>query len=289
MMDYYVVCKEISKIHKAAGDEEVRALIGIDLGIEKGEMVAIVGSTGAGKSSLLNLLGGLDRPDSGELTVGGENLKKFTDNQLTQYRLNKVGFVWQNVSRNLVPYRNVLDNIQLPMELAGKLGRNERFERAKELLKAVQMEEFQEKRLEELSGGEQQRVAIAVALSNKPALLLADEPTSSLNERLALEVVELINKIRKDKNLTVVMVTHDQRVAEVADRLLTLRDGRLAERVGEVVGTEVKPEQRWTENGDLILPDKVKEYLRGAKDIQFALDEKGVWIERVDLIDTNHR
>jgi ABC-type lipoprotein export system ATPase subunit len=184
----YINCKNVVKAY-SVGDHEIVALRGIDFTMARGEMVAIVGPSGAGKSSLLNLLGGLDTPTAGRLTVGDTNLIDLKGHRLADYRLRQVGFVWQQVSRNLLPHRSAFRNVALPMTLAG-IGWRERRRRTKELLAAVDMTEHAHKRPTQLSGGQQQRVAIAVALANHPQVLLADEPTGALDHRSALQVLD---------------------------------------------------------------------------------------------------
>lgn len=167
-----LTCANLVKIYRIAG-REVVALQGLDLVVHRGEMLGIVGPSGAGKSTLLNILGGLDRPSAGRVTVNGQDLAKLSDAGLDRYRRQQVGFVWQQPARNLVPYLSVADNVALPLALGGRSGRHQRA-RVAELLAAVGLAQRQRHRLAELSGGEQQRVAIAVALANGPALLLAD-------------------------------------------------------------------------------------------------------------------
>ena len=191
-------------------------------------MVAIIGPSGAGKSSLLNLLGGLDTPTAGQLIVDGVNVLELKGRKLVNYRLRQVGFIWQQVERNLLGHRTALGNVALPMALAG-LGVLERRRRAHELLEGVGLKDHMHKRPAALSGGQQQRVAIAVALANHPGLLLADEPTGALDRENAEQVMGLLNDLRQRLGLTILMVTHDMKIASYADRVLTLRDGGLGE------------------------------------------------------------
>src|SRR5688572_20759066 len=196
--------------------------------MQQGELVAIIGPSGAGKSSLLNLLGGLDTPTAGQLTMDGQDLLALKGRRLAEYRLKKVGFVWQQVERNLFAHRTALQNVTLPMTLAGTPIWKRR-KRAKELLAAVDIADQARKHPAQLSGGQQQRVAIAVALANQPQLLLADEPTGSLDRQNAAQVMRLLADLREKFGLTVLMVTHDMEVANYADRVLTLRDGALGQ------------------------------------------------------------
>ena len=197
---------------------------GLDLEIDAGEVMAIIGSSGSGKSTLLNILGGLDRPSAGTVEVGGADLLKFTPQDLVRYRRETVGFVWQNSARNLVPYLSAVENVEVPMLLARR-GRRRR-QRAMELLEQVGVAHRARNRLTELSGGEQQRVAIAVALANDPPLLLADEPTGNVDSATASRLLETFRHVNRDLGITVVVVTHDRAVAQSVERVVAIRDGR---------------------------------------------------------------
>jgi putative ABC transport system ATP-binding protein len=266
----YINCKQVVKVYKIPSSEIV-ALKGIDFSMEKGELVAIIGPSGAGKSSLLNLLGGLDRPTAGKLTVDGQNLLEFKARELAHYRLHRVGFVWQQVERNLMPNRNSIRNVTLPMMLAGTAPWKRR-ERAKELLAAVGLGEHLRKYPGQLSGGQQQRVAIAVALANNPPMLLLDEPTGSLDRKSGRQVMELVNGLRKDYNLTVLMVTHDMEVADYADRVLTLRDGALGQDLSGAEDAALKVD----DVGRVALPDGARSYLYEAARIAVEVRPEGV-------------
>lgn len=226
-MGAYIQCKQVVKVYKV-GIHEIVALKGIDFEMEQGEMVAIIGPSGAGKSSLLNLLGGLDTPTAGQLVVDGVNLLDLKGGALAEYRLKRVGFVWQQIERNLLPHRSALRNVALPMMLAG-VPPWRRGKAAAELLDAVGLAEHRHKRPAQLSGGQAQRVALAVALANRQPLLLADEPTGALDRKTAHQVMELLQDLRARYRLTVLMVTHDMEMAAYADRVLTLRDGALGQ------------------------------------------------------------
>lgn len=195
--------------------------------LNNGELVAVQGPSGCGKTTLLNLVGGIDRPTAGRIEVDGTNIVDYSDADLVRYRRNQVGFVFQFF--NLVPTLTAEENIQLPMRLAGKSGR-ERDARAKELLKLIGLEKRGLHRPDELSGGEQQRIAIATALANDPSLLLADEPTGELDTKTGHEVLELFRCLNDDFKKTILVVTHDQRVANIAHRILQIEDGKI---VGE--------------------------------------------------------
>jgi ABC-type lipoprotein export system ATPase subunit len=214
-------CENLVKIYKTS-DLEVVALQGLDLTIEQGELTAIIGNSGSGKSTLLNMLGGLDRPSAGRLWVDGKDMLKFSERELTQYKKETVGFVWQNKARNLIPYLTARENVEIPILLKGRRKRL----RALELLEAVGMSHRRDNRLEQLSGGEQQRVAIAIALANHPKLLLADEPTGSVDTKTAALIMELFNRLNRELGLTIVIVTHDQRLAKQVGRVVAIRDGR---------------------------------------------------------------
>jgi putative ABC transport system ATP-binding protein len=205
------------------GPSVVSAVDGIDLEIGRGEAVALVGPSGSGKSTLLNLLGGLDRPTTGEIWVDGENIAKTPARRLVMHRRERVGFVFQ--SFNLLPHRTALENVEVPLTIAG-LPRAERRERARQLLERVGLGARTTHRPNQLSGGEQQRVAIARSLANEPGILLADEPTGNLDSATGEEVLRLLLDLNAG-GLTLIIVTHDANVASVADRIVRLRDGKV--------------------------------------------------------------
>lgn len=214
-------CENLVKIYKVS-DLEVVALQGLDLHVDTGELMAIIGNSGSGKSTLLNMLGGLDRPTAGSLIIDGKDLLKITEKELVRYKRESVGFVWQNNARNLIPYLTAQENVELPILLQGRRKR----ERAIELLEAVGLSHRRNNRLNQLSGGEQQRVAIAIGLANQPKLLLADEPTGSVDTRMANQIVDLFRDLTRSMGLTVVIVTHDQLLANKVDRVVAIRDGK---------------------------------------------------------------
>lgn len=222
----YIVCDNLVKIYKVA-NLEVVALQGLDLVVTRGEMLGIVGASGSGKSTLLNILGGLDRPSAGRIWVEGNDLLKFTDIALDRYRREKVGFVWQQSARNLIPYLTALENVELPMTLAGQSGKGKR-KRAVELLDTVGLGDRMKHSLSELSGGEQQRVAIAVSLANNPTLLLADEPTGEVDEATSLTIYDTLKSLNKTLHLTTLIVSHDPGIAHHVDRVVAIRDGKTA-------------------------------------------------------------
>jgi putative ABC transport system ATP-binding protein len=222
--DALIVCDNLVKIYKIA-NLEVFALQGLDLVVKRGELLGIIGASGSGKSTLMNILGGLDRPSAGRIWVDGYDLLKMSDLALDGYRRSKVGFVWQQGGRNLVPYLNAVENVMLPMTLAGVTGRRKR-RRAEELLEAVGLESRRHHYLHQMSGGEQQRVAIAVALANDPSLLLADEPTGEVDSATALLIYQTFQKLTSDFGLTTLIVSHDPTIARHVHRVVAIRDGR---------------------------------------------------------------
>ena len=213
--------KDLRKVY-GTGDTAVRALDGVDLTIEHGEFVAIVGTSGSGKSTLLHMLGGLDRPTSGSVLVDGKDIFSFKDEALTIFRRRKIGFVFQ--SYNLVPVLNVQENIVLPIQLDGR-----RVDKAfvRQIVRTLGLEERLEALPSQLSGGQQQRVAIARALAAAPAIILADEPTGNLDSRTSQDVLGLLKITSQKFSQTIVMITHNEEIAQMADRILRIEDGRI--------------------------------------------------------------
>lgn len=230
-----VVCENLVKIYKVA-ELEVVALQGLDLTINYGEMLGIVGSSGSGKSTLLNILGGLDRPSAGRVTVDGMDLLKLTDASLTTYQRDKIGFVWQQTGRNLIPYLTAQENIELPMTMSGKWTTAEKHGWAEELLEAIGLYDRRHHRLTQLSGGQQQRIAIAVALANRPTILLGDEPTGEVDTTTAQTIMDTFRKLREQYGLTIIIVTHDPRIAGQVDRVVAIRDGKTSTETIRQVG-----------------------------------------------------
>ena len=222
----YIHCQDLFKIYKRS-DLEVVALRGVDLEVRAGEIIAIIGASGSGKSTLLNILAGLDRPSAGQVRVGSRDLLNISDRELVSYRRLDVGFVWQATGRNLVPYLTVMDNVELPMTLAGTKSTSRR-NSAMELLSALGLADKPNRLPHELSGGEQQRVAIGVALANRPPLILADEPTGELDTESAVQVFQLFQELTSLYGVTVLSVTHYIGVARFVDRVVHIRDGRIS-------------------------------------------------------------
>jgi putative ABC transport system ATP-binding protein len=217
-----ISCDNLVKIFKVA-DLEVVALQGLDLLVNQGEMIAIVGASGSGKSTLMNILGGLEVPSAGRAVVSGFELSTIGRRERTRYRRQVVGFVWQQTARNLLPYLSAVENVELPMILDG---RRKTRARATDLLGLVGLPDRLHHRPERLSGGEQQRVAIAVALANEPKVVLADEPTGELDSSTSLEVFALLRHVNEQLGTTIVTVTHDPVVSEQVQRTVAIRDGR---------------------------------------------------------------
>jgi putative ABC transport system ATP-binding protein len=215
-----ISCEELVKIYKT-DDIEVVALKGLNITVATGEMMAIIGNSGSGKSTLLNILGGLDRPSAGQVQVGEWNLLKISDVDLVEYKRRTVGFIWQNNARNLVSYLTALENVEMPMMLSGQYDRVY----AKQLLEWVGLKERMGNKLQQLSGGEQQRVAIAISLANKPSLLLADEPTGSVDTATSDMIMDIFRKLNREIGVTIVIVTHDMSLASKVDRVVAIRDG----------------------------------------------------------------
>ena len=234
----YIECSGLFKIYKAA-ELEVVALRGLELTVGGGEIIAIVGASGSGKSTLLNILAGYDAPSAGTVRVGNYDLLQMTNREVVEYRRHEVGFIWQETSRNLLPYLSALENVELPMVISGAPG-SERRQRARELLDVVGLAHRADHKPAQLSGGEQQRVAIAVGLSNQPPLLLADEPTGELDDETGEEVLELLNTVNTDIGTTVIIVTHDPAIATSVGRAIAIKDGKTSTETTREVSFERK-------------------------------------------------
>ena len=216
--------KDLRKVY-GSGDTEVRALDGVDLTVEKGEFVAVVGTSGSGKSTLLHMLGGLDRPTSGAVLVDGKDIFSLKDEELTIFRRRKIGFVFQ--SYNLVPVLSVYENIVLPIQLdGGKVDQSY----VNQVIEALGLEQKLQNLPSQLSGGQQQRVAIARALKTQPAIILADEPTGNLDSKTSQDVLSLMKVTGQKFAQTMVMITHNEEIAQMADRIVRIEDGRIVKR-----------------------------------------------------------
>jgi len=221
--DVLIRCDALVKIYKVA-NLEVMALQGLDLEVARGEMLGVVGASGSGKSTLMNILGGLDRPSAGRVWVDGNDLLTMSHEAISEYCRTKIGFVWQQGARNLIPYLTALENVRLPITIQSQSWSKER-PRVEALLDVVGLSERKHHRLSELSGGEQQRVAIAVALANNPVLLLADEPTGEVDTATAVGIFQILKDLNRQYGLTTVIVSHDLEIAHHVDRVVAIRDG----------------------------------------------------------------
>lgn len=225
----FIDCENLVKIYKVA-DLEVVALQGLDLSVEQGEMIALIGPSGSGKSTLMNVLGGLDVPSAGKVHVGEYNLTEMKARDQVKYRRQVVGFIWQQTSMNLLPYLTARENVEMPMAF-NNIPAKERHERAEELLTMVGLKERMNFHPDKLSGGEQQRTALALAMANHPRLLLADEPTGEVDSDAAAEIFQTMHVLNEKYNVTIIIVTHDYAVASRVDRVVGMRDGRASTEV----------------------------------------------------------
>jgi len=230
-----IECESLVKIYKTK-DLEVLALQGLDLSIDRGELLAIIGNSGSGKSTFLNILGGLDKPSAGKLIVDGKDLFKLKEKDLVEYKRNTVGFIWQNNARNLMPYLTAWQNVMVPMHFdpretvsegnsAIKLSGDKK-ERALQLIELVGMSHRKDSKLSQLSGGEQQRIAIALSLANNPKILLADEPTGSVDRSTANYILDVMRECNKELGTTIIIVTHDRNLSRKVERVVAIRDGK---------------------------------------------------------------
>ncbi len=219
-----IECENLVKIYKTK-DIEVLALQGLEVRIDQGELMAIIGNSGSGKSTFLNMIGGLDRPSAGRLIVDGKDLFKLNERELVEYKRSTVGFVWQNNARNLLPYLTAWQNVQMPMLFDSGAKKKQR---ALELLEMVGLSHRKNNRLNQLSGGEQQRIAIAIALANNPKILLADEPTGSVDVKTGTYILDMFRDINRNTGLTIVIVTHDRLLSKKVNRVVAIRDGKIS-------------------------------------------------------------
>ncbi|MEV0585979.1 ABC transporter ATP-binding protein [Nonomuraea sp. NPDC050310] len=273
--DAHIVCDNLVRIYKTEGVEVV-ALQGLDLLIDKGELVAIVGASGSGKSTLLNVLSGLDVPTAGLARVAGIDLLAMTARDRLRYRRDVVGFIWQQTARNLLPYLTARENVELPLRLAGKRGRAQR---SRSLLDLLGVDYCADRKPAEMSGGEQQRVAIAVALANSPQLILADEPTGELDSETSGLVFEALRTANKELGVTVVIVTHDSLVSEQVGRTIGIRDGRTSSETLRRDGEHAQEYAVLDRVGRLQLPRDFTNALNMERRVRLELesDHIGVW------------
>jgi ABC-type lipoprotein export system ATPase subunit len=281
-----ILCDNLVKIYAVAGLEVV-ALQGLDLRVEPGEVMAIVGASGSGKSTLMNILGGLDSPSAGRAVVAGVDLGRLNERQRADYRRRVVGFIWQQTERNHLPYLSATGNVELPMMLDG-VGSAERAARAAELLDLVGLQSDRRPlRPDGLSGGEQQRVAVAIALANRPAVLLADEPTGKLDTASAAELFAALRRVNRETGTSIVLVTHDPLVADHVQRTVAIRDGRTStETLRRAGGNRAAPDEVSGEEfavldgaGRLQLPRAHVEALQLRRRVRLRLEDDhiGVW------------
>ncbi|MFJ9584837.1 ABC transporter ATP-binding protein [Streptomyces acidicola] len=286
--DALITCDRLVRIFSTDG-VEVQALQGLDLLVREGELMALVGSSGSGKSTLMNILAGLDTPSAGAARVAGHDLLTMTAKDRLRYRREIVGFVWQQTSRNLLPYLTAVQNVALPMQLSGaRTRRRDRSERALELLELLEIADCRDRRPQEMSGGQQQRVAIAVALANAPKVLLADEPTGELDSHTGEQIFAAFRTANEHLGTTIVIVTHDQTVAGEVRRTVAIRDGRTSTEVlrrteiDAATGQEAVVAREYAtldRAGRLQLPAEYTEAL-GMRDrvaLELERDHIGVW------------
>ncbi|MEV6593471.1 ABC transporter ATP-binding protein [Streptomyces acidicola] len=286
--DALITCDRLVRIFSMDG-VEVQALQGLDLLVREGELMALVGSSGSGKSTLMNILAGLDTPSAGAARVAGHDLLTMTAKDRLRYRREIVGFVWQQTSRNLLPYLTAAQNVALPMQLSGaRTRRRDRSERALELLELLEVADCRDRRPQEMSGGQQQRVAIAVALANAPKVLLADEPTGELDSHTGEQIFAAFRTANEHLGTTIVIVTHDQTVAGEVRRTVAIRDGRTSTEVlrrteiDAATGQEAVVAREYAtldRAGRLQLPAEYTEAL-GMRDrvaLELERDHIGVW------------
>ena len=290
-----IVCDNLVKIYKVA-DLEVVALQGLDLTVDAGEFIAVVGASGSGKSTLQNILGGMDTPSAGKAEVAGFDLTTLTPKERTNYRRRVVGFVWQQTTRNLLAYLDAEANVELPLVLEGMTARDRR-SYAGELLELVGMGKHARSKPDQLSGGEQQRIAVAIALANRPKVLFADEPTGELDTHTAAAIFATLRAVNRELGVTVVVLTHDPLVSEQVDRTIAIRDGRTStetlrrsevDELGEhrVIAEEFAVLDRV---GRLQLPSEYVQALALERRVRLELepDHIGVWPDRQESGDEN--
>lgn len=271
-----IECRSLVHIYKTA-DLEVFALQGLDMVIEEGEVVAIVGASGSGKTTLMNVLAAVEKPSAGQVVVAGRALGSLSDRQRDVYRRDVIGYVWQNATLNLTPELTASENLQLPQMLAGR-PRNQRSERAAELLEELDLTRIRDHLPAQLSGGEQQRLALGVAIANRPKVLLADEPTAELDRASARRMLEDLGRLRDRDGTTVVMVTHDHEVERHVDRVLRIRDGRTSTETRAATGELLIVDAA----GRLQIPKSVREEANLGGRVRVRVENGRVVIENAD-------
>jgi ABC-type lipoprotein export system ATPase subunit len=271
-----IECRSLVHIYKTA-DLEVFALQGLDMLVEEGEVVAIVGASGSGKTTLMNVLAAVEKPSAGQAVVAGRELASLSDRSRDLYRREVIGYVWQNATLNLTPELTASENLQLPLMLARRSG-NERRERAAELLDTLGLTPLRDRRPAQLSGGEQQRLALGVAIANRPKVLLADEPTAELDRASARAMLADLGRLRDRDGTTIVMVTHDHEVERHVDRVLRIRDGRTSTETRAETGELLIVDPA----GRLQLPKSVREEARLGGRVRARVEDGRVIIERAD-------
>jgi ABC-type lipoprotein export system ATPase subunit len=277
----FVLCDNLVKIYQVA-NLEIVALQGLDLDVARSEVMALIGPSGSGKSTLLNIIGGLDTPSAGAVRVGGLDLLKMERSQQERYKRKFVGFLWQQPGRNLLPYLSALENVEVPMLLNGQ-NRRDRRHRATQLLEMVDLADRAHFWPDRLSGGEQQRVALAVALANNPPLLLADEPTGQIDSKSSSQVFDALHRVREAYGTTIIVVTHDPLLAERVDRVVTIRDGRTSTEIRRRdTNGQAVPDEEWVildQSDRLQLPKPVVQTLNLRDRVKVSLepDHVSVW------------
>lgn len=274
-----ILCERVVKIYRV-GSTDVPALAGLDLRVDRGEMVGVIGPSGCGKSTLLNVIGALISPTSGVVVVDGEDLASMSQAELDRFRRDRVGFVWQDTARNLLPYLDARANVALPLRLAGA---DHAPYRAQQLLELVGLGDRALHVPSRLSGGQQQRAAIAVALANSPSLLLADEPTGSLDGETSREIYETLREVNRELGITVFIVSHDPNMASVVDRVVELRDGQSAmEHRGQGQRDDGSVVLLVDTLGRIRVPDGFRESLGIGDRVEARLDEDRVTLTPID-------
>ena len=297
----FIICDNLVKIYKIA-QLEVVALQGLDLTVGRGELLGIVGASGSGKSTLMNILGGLDRPSAGRVFVDELNLLNLSDAELTKYRRKKVGFVWQQGARNLLPYLTALENVEVPMTLAG-ISFSEARSRSESLLGIVGLKDRMKHTMDKLSGGEQQRVAISVALANQPSLLLADEPTGELDSTTSQTIYQAFRDLNEQLGVTTLIVSHDASIARHVQRVVAIRDGKTSSETVRVDSSRISGEDELKADdhedqfeelvvldsaGRLQVPKEFLEHYLIKGRARLEMTDKGILILPVDAKGSEH-